>query len=111
MNVLDLHWLKNSINHNVATDDARAVRHDEQDAATYSKNMDQFCTFHQAPSHTIHNCNAAKATKNRETTSHEGELKILGLAGGLQQLSYPQMLTRSPSQRKLKGGEEREQQN
>jgi len=28
MDVLDLHWLKTSINHDVATGDARAVRHD-----------------------------------------------------------------------------------
>jgi len=27
MDVLDLHWLKTSINHNVAMDDVRAVRH------------------------------------------------------------------------------------
>jgi len=28
MDVLDLHWLKTSINHNVASDDARAKRYD-----------------------------------------------------------------------------------
>jgi len=28
MDVLDLHWLKMSINHDVATNDARAIRHD-----------------------------------------------------------------------------------
>jgi len=38
----------------------------------HSKNMDQFCTFHQAPSHMIYNCNAAKAAKSRETTSNKG---------------------------------------
>jgi len=34
--------------------------------------MDQFCTFHQAPGHTIHNCNAAKTAKSHETTSNKG---------------------------------------
>jgi len=28
IDVLDLHWLKTSINHDVAMDDARAIRHD-----------------------------------------------------------------------------------
>jgi len=44
----------------------------QQSTAMHSKNMDQFCTFHQAPSHTIHNCNAAKAAKSCETTSNKG---------------------------------------
>jgi len=44
----------------------------QQGTATHSKNMDQLCTFHQAPGHTIHNCNAAKAAKNWETTSNKG---------------------------------------
>jgi len=41
---------------------ARISQHNgaQQCTATHSKNMDQFCTFHQAPGHTIYNCNAAK---------------------------------------------------
>jgi len=53
---------------------ARIPQHNgaQQHTATHSKNMDQFCTFHQAPGHTIHNCNAAKAALSRETTGNKG---------------------------------------
>jgi len=36
----------------------------------HSKNMDQFCTFHQAPSHTIHNCNAVSVITPPSETAH-----------------------------------------
>jgi len=53
---------------------AQIPQHDgaQQHSATHSNNMDQFCTFHQAPGHTIHNCNAAKAAKSCETTGNKG---------------------------------------
>jgi len=39
--------------------------------------MDQFCTFYQAPSHTIHNCKPANAAKTCETAGKKGRDTVI----------------------------------